>query len=538
MRSGERLAAAPDGAVLSPLGLQNVVIGEGALETLPDVVAAVLAARGAAGPVVVLSDHTPKRYRSADLLGAVTDALATRLTVRTVTVGSPGHGAHADEATLAKATSEAAGAGCVVAVGSGTVADIGKVVAAAHGTGYVIVQTADSVNGFADDRSVLLVSGVKRTTPTTWADALVVDTDVLVEAPVEMNVSGFADLIATFTAPADWYLATLLGMDDVYLPTVVALAREKGPALLAAAPLVPSADRAALGEVATTLTLSGISMGIAGTTAPCSGMEHAVSHLLEMATHEGRRRDRPARRPGRGGQRGRRPALAPRPRRARRRRAGARPRCPTPRASKPACGPPSPTSTPAAPWARSAGATARASWPAGRAPARPSRAAARDWPTHDRELRELLAAPEDLVAALRSAGAPALLRDVRPGAPTRPPRAGRWRAATSCAIALLGGRHGLLPGHLGRRLRRRRAGRRRRPRRWQVSSHAASVPATRRPTRLYPGYVFDLDGTVYLGDALLPHAAETIAATPRRRLAHRLRDQQAAADRRRLRRAS
>ena len=32
------------------------------------------------------------------------------------------------------------------------------------------------------------------------------------------------------------------------------------------------------------------------------------------------------------------------------------------------------------------------------------------------------------------------------------------------------------------------------------------------PSRIYPGYVFDLDGTVYLGDALLPHAAETIAA--------------------------
>ena len=31
-----------------------------------------------------------------------------------------------------------------------------------------------------------------------------------------------------------------------------------------------------------------------------------------------------------------------------------------------------------------------------------------------------------------------------------------------------------------------------------------------RPTRIYPGYVFDLDGTVYLGDSLLPHAAETI----------------------------
>jgi NagD protein len=33
---------------------------------------------------------------------------------------------------------------------------------------------------------------------------------------------------------------------------------------------------------------------------------------------------------------------------------------------------------------------------------------------------------------------------------------------------------------------------------------------------VYPGYVFDLDGTVYLGDALLPTAAETIAELRRR----------------------
>ena len=50
---------------------------------------------------------------------------------------------------------------------------------------------------------------------------------------------------------------------------VVALAREQGPAVLAAASHVPDADRVALAQVAATLTLSGISMGIAGTTDPC-----------------------------------------------------------------------------------------------------------------------------------------------------------------------------------------------------------------------------------------------------------------------------
>ena len=37
-------------------------------------------------------------------------------------------------------------------------------------------------------------------------------------------------------------------------------------------------------------------------------------------------------------------------------------------------------------------------------------------------------------------------------------------------------------------------------------------PVLRRPTRRYGGYVFDLDGTLYLGDQLLPGAAETVAS--------------------------
>lgn len=35
---------------------------------------------------------------------------------------------------------------------------------------------------------------------------------------------------------------------------------------------------------------------------------------------------------------------------------------------------------------------------------------------------------------------------------------------------------------------------------------------SRRPDRMFAGYVFDLDGTLYLGDGLLPGAAETLAA--------------------------
>lgn len=39
----------------------------------------------------------------------------------------------------------------------------------------------------------------------------------------------------------------------------------------------------------------------------------------------------------------------------------------------------------------------------------------------------------------------------------------------------------------------------------------AKIAHLRRPTRTFGGYVFDLDGTLYLGDHLLPGAAETVA---------------------------
>ena len=273
-------------AELGRIGLEQIHIGGGALEALPDAVARLVARNGLAGPVAVVSDMTPKRYRGGELLEFVTKSVASVSGTRAVSVGAAGHNAHADEATLAVAEETCKGVSCIVAVGSGTIADIGKVLAVRCGAPLVSVQTANSVNGFGDDRSVLLVKGVKRTSPSTWANVLIADSDVLVDAPAAMNASGLADLIAMFSAPADWYLANLFGLDDKYSPTVVALARKQGPALIKAAPLIPTADRQALSEICGTLTLSGLSMGIAGTTAPCSGMEHAVSHLLEMAAFQ------------------------------------------------------------------------------------------------------------------------------------------------------------------------------------------------------------------------------------------------------------
>jgi glycerol-1-phosphate dehydrogenase [NAD(P)+] len=276
-----RLAAAPDAERLAPLGLRQVELGDGALDELPAIVAQLR--DGADGPVAVLGDGVDIRRGDTALKPFVAGLLAASAEVRAVRAGDGGPGlVHADEATLAAVRRECAGASAIVSVGSGTIADIGKATAAALAVPHAVVQTAASVNGFADDRSVLLVHGVKRTVETAWPDALVIDPVVLADAPLALTQAGFGDLLATFTAPADWRLAQLVGQDDSYSPTAVALAREHAETLLSIAPAVGAAEPEALEELAALLTLSGLSMGVAGRTAPGSGMEHTVSHLIEM----------------------------------------------------------------------------------------------------------------------------------------------------------------------------------------------------------------------------------------------------------------
>jgi glycerol-1-phosphate dehydrogenase [NAD(P)+] len=277
-----RLAAAPDAADLLPVGLRRVVTGEGALLALPVLLEQLL---DAPGPLALLADATPMRRGQADLKPAVRDLLATLgREVRLVRAGPDSGPVHADEDTLAAVREDVRGAAGLVTVGSGTVADIGKDAAAAlGGLPHVIVPTAASVNGYADDQSVLLRDGVKRTVPTRWPDALVLDPAILAGAPRAMSAAGLGDLVSMFTAPADWYLARAVGMGGGYSATAVALGREFGEEVLALAPSLGRHEPGAVARLAEILTVSGISMGVVGRTAPSSGMEHTVSHLLEMA---------------------------------------------------------------------------------------------------------------------------------------------------------------------------------------------------------------------------------------------------------------
>jgi glycerol-1-phosphate dehydrogenase [NAD(P)+] len=277
-----QLADAPDAATLRPLGLGGVVLGAGVLGSLPELVAQV---RNGGEGVVLLADCRSMAGDAPDLKSGVEARLrAAGERVRRVTIGDADARVYVDAATIRAAAAASAGAAALVSVGSGSVVDVAKAVCESVGAlPHVVIQTAASVNGFSDDQSVLLVDGVKRTTVTRWPDRLLIDTEVVARAPAHLNQAGLGDLLATYTAPADWLLASFVGQDTSYSPAVVSLARLHADAAVDAAPGIGAGDLVSIETLTAALTLSGISMGVAGRTSPGSGMEHTVSHLVEMS---------------------------------------------------------------------------------------------------------------------------------------------------------------------------------------------------------------------------------------------------------------
>ena len=280
-----KLAASDPGGRLAPLGMGRIEIGSEVLGLLPGVVSELLEDEGkpGRGRVVLVTDPTPVPRGDEELKGLIEGMLAERFGVERRVIGAGHDELHADEEALEEAEGAVAGAGCVVVVGSGTISDICKVATArTGGTPLVIVQTAASVNGYSDDVSVLLKSGVKRTVPSRWPDVLLADLPTIAEAPAVMNAAGYGDAVAMYTGPADWYLASLVGMDDSYTPAPVDVVLEYGPDLVERADAVRRREPEALRLLVGALTLGGIAAGVTGTTACLSGTEHLVSHLVDL----------------------------------------------------------------------------------------------------------------------------------------------------------------------------------------------------------------------------------------------------------------
>lgn len=267
--------------------LRRMLFEPGALLRLP----ALLDEAGAAGrQVLAVADPTPMRRGSDDLKPLVLGMLrAAGLDAAPLVLEPDATGqVHTTMAQIEALRARLSASAAVVAVGSGTVADVAK--HACHlfeqesgaRVPLVFVQTANSVSAFTSNMAPVFLDGVKRTLPSRYPDALVCDLEILRDAPYAMTVAGVGDLLAAFVSFPDWYLAHRLGMDQSYSEFPQTLMGPLDDTFLAAAPAIRAQSLEGMAVLAKLIALAGLAMSLAHATTPLSGFEHVISHTLDL----------------------------------------------------------------------------------------------------------------------------------------------------------------------------------------------------------------------------------------------------------------
>jgi len=168
-----------------------------------------------------------------------------------------------------------------VAVGSGVINDIAKLVSAHLGRKYMVVGTAASMDGYTAYGASITFEGNKQTFDCPAPCGMVLDPVISAAAPKEMSASGYADLIAKIPAGADWMIADALGVEKLD-GFSFGLVQDGLRDALSAPAAVYDGDVEMTEKLAEGLIMSGFAMQALQSSRPASGTEHQFSHCWDM----------------------------------------------------------------------------------------------------------------------------------------------------------------------------------------------------------------------------------------------------------------
>jgi glycerol-1-phosphate dehydrogenase [NAD(P)+] len=187
----------------------------------------------------------------------------------------------ADEKALGRMIIEIPqGTDLILAVGSGTINDLCRFLSFKTGIPYVVIGTAPSMDGYASVVSPLVVNGVKTTYNAVYPQAIIADIDILRAAPMKMLHAGLGDILGKYTAIADWHLARIL-KGEYFCSTIEKMTMKAVEKCIEHSMGIPKRDSNAVKAVTEALILSGLAIGMCGTSRPASGEEHHLSHCWE-----------------------------------------------------------------------------------------------------------------------------------------------------------------------------------------------------------------------------------------------------------------
>lgn len=189
---------------------------------------------------------------------------------------------HADEKSTARVLELMDGdIELIIAVGSGTIHDIARFCAHERKIKFVSVPTAASVDGFCSTVAAMSWYGYKKTMEAVAPEIVIADTDIIKNAPFELVKSGVGDIMAKYTALADWEIANTL-CDEYICPRIYEMMRSAADTAMASVPGLINGEAKAYEDVTYALVMSGLAMQMMGNSRPASGCEHHISHMIEM----------------------------------------------------------------------------------------------------------------------------------------------------------------------------------------------------------------------------------------------------------------
>ncbi|MBQ7907034.1 MAG: sn-glycerol-1-phosphate dehydrogenase [Clostridia bacterium] len=186
-----------------------------------------------------------------------------------------------NEQAIEKVNEKIEGIDLIVGIGSGVIQDLCKYVSHAQKIPYIIVATAPSMDGYASSGAAMILKGMKETIPAGLPIAIVADTEVLKNAPMEMIRAGYGDIIGKYSALNDWRLANVVNKEPIcsfiYNTTYEMIEKTKKTATG-----LTKRDEKSVKTLMEALIVVGVMMSFLGNSRPASGSEHHLSHFFEI----------------------------------------------------------------------------------------------------------------------------------------------------------------------------------------------------------------------------------------------------------------
>jgi len=250
--------------------IPKLEIGEGAINRLPEFLAD-------KNSIVLVADSN-----TYPLCGEKVKSLLGKKLEAVCFFDTPGYYLVPNEEAIAKIKAACSDkTDFILGIGSGVINDLTKQVSFDRNIRSGIIASAPSMDGFASSGAALILKGMQVTNTTHAPYMIIGDTNILKDAPLDMIRSGYADIIAKYSALCDWKLSALIN-DEFFCPEIYNIMLNATNEMRSLAKSLNSRDPYVIGKLMEILVLSGVLMTLANTTRPASGSEHHFSHYFHI----------------------------------------------------------------------------------------------------------------------------------------------------------------------------------------------------------------------------------------------------------------